>query len=130
MTLIANPRRASDVDQYIAARIREWRIARQITQMELGEALGVTFQQVQKYENGRNRITGGRLDDIARALEITVAELMPPGDGEPDRKPDPVRTMLANRADRALLERIAALSTAQRAALLPIVTAIDTGARA
>lgn len=130
MTLIANPRRASAVDQHIAKRIREWRIARQITQMELGDSLGVTFQQVQKYENGRNRITGGRLDDIARALDITVAELMPTKEGEPDRKTDPVRTMLANRADRALLERIAALSATQRAALLPIVTAIDTGARA
>lgn len=125
MTIIANPRRAQDVDKFIAGRIREWRIRRQITQVELGEALGVTYQQVQKYETGVNRISGGRLDDFARALQIDVADLMPPrSDLVADIGPDPVRDLLKSKADRALLVQIAALDATQRAALLPVATAL------
>ena len=125
MTIIANSRRAQDADKFIAGKIREWRIRRQITQMELGEALGVTFQQVQKYETGVNRVSGGRLDDIARTLQIEVADLLPPRDTVVvDIGPDPVRDLLKSKADRPLLEQIAALDAAQRAAMLRVATAL------
>ncbi|MEQ1782270.1 MAG: helix-turn-helix transcriptional regulator [Hyphomonadaceae bacterium] len=43
-----------------------------MSQPELAERVGVTFQQVQKYENGKNRVSAGRLDEIAKALGVTI----------------------------------------------------------
>lgn len=51
------------------------RLARVMTQSELGRLLGVTFQQVQKYENGSNRIGAGRLQRIAEIFEVPLAAL-------------------------------------------------------
>src|SRR5262249_4130278 len=47
-------------------------LAAGLSQTELGEAIGVTFQQVQKYEKGRNRVGAGRLTQIARVLDVPV----------------------------------------------------------
>ena len=47
-----------------------------MTQQGLGDVIGVTFQQVQKYERGANRISGVRLSDIAKALRTTTAALL------------------------------------------------------
>jgi transcriptional regulator with XRE-family HTH domain len=46
-----------------------------LSQAQLGKALGVTFQQVQKYENGKNRIGAGRLQAIANLFEVPVSSL-------------------------------------------------------
>ena len=63
------------LDDEIANRIREYRLARGMTQQDLGNELGVTFQQIQKYERGMNRVTAGRLYDIARALGVPIAQM-------------------------------------------------------
>jgi transcriptional regulator with XRE-family HTH domain len=52
-----------------------------MSQMKLGEALGITFQQVQKYEKGTNRISVSRLNEIARALAVDAAYFLPKMDG-------------------------------------------------
>jgi len=67
-----SPRTPSTVDAYIGARMRERRRALGITQERLGELLGVTFQQVQKYEKGVNRVGAARLQQIASALDVPV----------------------------------------------------------
>ena len=59
-------------DQHIAGRIRARRLLFGISQAELGARLGVTFQQVQKYEKGTNRVSGGRLWEIAKFFETPV----------------------------------------------------------
>src|ERR1044071_3107456 len=59
-------------DKYAGARLRTSRLARKMSQTELGEALGVTFQQVQKYEKGTNRISASRLQQIADVLDVPV----------------------------------------------------------
>jgi transcriptional regulator with XRE-family HTH domain len=59
----------------IGARMRERRRALGITQERLGELLGVTFQQVQKYEAGRNRVSAARLFEICEALEVSLASM-------------------------------------------------------
>jgi len=51
-----SPRSASPIDKHIGARMRESRLAINMSQSHLGEKLGVTFQQIQKYESGRNRV--------------------------------------------------------------------------
>lgn len=65
-----------DFDRRIGRVIRERRIAAGITQQELAASIGVTFQQLQKYEKAANRISASKLDAIASALGTTGAELM------------------------------------------------------
>ncbi|WP_312595737.1 helix-turn-helix transcriptional regulator [Brevundimonas sp.] len=64
------------VDIAIGARIRVRREARRITQAQLASAAGVTFQQIQKYERGVNRVAAARLLQIAHALRTTGADLL------------------------------------------------------
>jgi len=60
------------VDAHVGVRMRQRRTLLGMSQTKLGEAVGVTFQQVQKYENGANRVSAGRLYEIAKALGVTV----------------------------------------------------------
>ena len=60
--------RALDVDRYVSLRIRQRRIMLGLTQQQMAELIGVTYQQAHKYETGINRISAGRLYQIARAL--------------------------------------------------------------
>lgn len=64
-----------EIDLIVGANIRNLRNARWISQEALGEALGVTFQQVQKYEKATNRVSASRLAGIARVLECSLADL-------------------------------------------------------
>ena len=66
-------KRAGPVDVHVGSRIRLRRHLLGLSQSELGRALGVTFQQVQKYENGTNRVGASRLHQIALALRTTPA---------------------------------------------------------
>ncbi len=59
-------------DGEIGKRVRTLRLQRDMSQTELGNSLQVTFQQVQKYENGANRISAGRLQRIAEVLDVPV----------------------------------------------------------
>ncbi len=65
--------RAKEVDRFVGGRIRERRIMMGLTQQEMAELIGVTMQQVQKYERGINRVYAGRLFDIAQALGVPVS---------------------------------------------------------
>jgi transcriptional regulator with XRE-family HTH domain len=63
------------IDGYIGDRMRERRLALQMSQGELGSRLGVSYQQVQKYEAGANRVSAGRLFDICEVLQIPLASM-------------------------------------------------------
>jgi transcriptional regulator with XRE-family HTH domain len=65
-------KRATKADNELGKRIRLRRVERQMSQSELGECLGVSFQQVQKYEKGVNRVGASRLQQIATALDVPV----------------------------------------------------------
>lgn len=58
------------VDRHLGARIKMQRLALGISQERLGKAIGLTFQQVQKYEKGVNRVSGSRMHQIAVALKV------------------------------------------------------------
>ena len=60
----------------IGKNIRACRLARQMSQPKLAEAIGVSFQQVQKCENGTNRVEAGRLVLVAQALQVPVTVLL------------------------------------------------------
>src|ERR1700704_6458641 len=61
------------IDAHVGLRIRAARLAAGLSQERLANALGVTFQQVQKYEKGVNRVGAGRLSDSARILSVPVS---------------------------------------------------------
>ena len=67
-----NARRANTVDSHVGARVRLRRMLLGMSQEKLGESLGLTFQQVQKYEKGVNRIGASRLFDLAQVLGVPV----------------------------------------------------------
>lgn len=77
-------RHAAPVDQRLGLRVRDLRIALGLTQAELGQALGVSFQQIQKYESGENRIAASKLLRLSRALGVSVAVLLDGVEAESD----------------------------------------------
>ena len=65
--------RASLVDHHVGARIRERRTTLGLSQQQLAKMIGVTYQQAHKYERGLNRISAGRLFEIAQVLDVPVS---------------------------------------------------------
>ncbi len=77
-------RRANPIDVHVGSRVRLRRMLLGMSQEKLGEHLGLTFQQIQKYEKGINRIGASRLFDLARVLGVPVQffyEELPTADG-------------------------------------------------
>ncbi len=67
------------VDKYVGSRVRMRRIMLGMSQEKLGEALDLTFQQIQKYEKGTNRISASRLQQISDILQVPVSFLFEGG---------------------------------------------------
>jgi len=65
--------RPSPIDIHVGGRIRLRRTLMGMSQERLGEALGLTFQQVQKYERGVNRVGASRLFDLSRVLDVSIS---------------------------------------------------------
>lgn len=63
------------IDKHVGARVRMRRMMLSMSQEKLGDALGLTFQQVQKYEKGTNRIGASRLQQISHTLQVPVSFL-------------------------------------------------------
>jgi transcriptional regulator with XRE-family HTH domain len=82
-------RKSGPLDAMVGARIRMLRVNRGVSQTVLAERIGVTFQQVQKYERGANRVGASRLAQIASVLDVSVGEFFessragPPGLNSP-----------------------------------------------
>jgi transcriptional regulator with XRE-family HTH domain len=66
-------RETNAADIHVGRRVHTARLAKGISQGALGSAVGVSFQQIQKYENGTNRIGTGRLHEIGQALDVPLA---------------------------------------------------------
>lgn len=68
------PKRSPNpTDKHVGSRVRMRRMMLEMSQTDLGNSIGLTFQQVQKYEKGTNRIGAGRLQQIARILKVPVS---------------------------------------------------------
>ena len=76
--------RAQDIDRYVGSRMRERRIMLGLTQQQMAELIGVTYQQAHKYETGINRISAGRLYQISQALGVEISYFFE--DVEPERR--------------------------------------------
>jgi transcriptional regulator with XRE-family HTH domain len=112
-------RRADDVDVMLGRNIRTLRRNRGISQTELGGKIGVTFQQIQKYENGKNRVGSGRLFKIASVLDMPITAFF---EGVPqiisaDDAPSPI-ALLAEPCALRLLQAFCALESLDSRRLL------------
>ena len=88
-------RTPDSVDRHVGSRVRRRRLIVGMSQEKLGEALGLTFQQVQKYEKGANRIGSGRLQQIAQTLQVPISYFYD-GQGEDgsQRNPTPMELVV------------------------------------
>jgi transcriptional regulator with XRE-family HTH domain len=75
MAMKSKTKSTTSHDVEIGQRIRARRMAKGMSQTELGNLLGVTFQQVQKYEKGVNRVGAGRLPLIAKIFDVPIGDL-------------------------------------------------------
>ncbi len=110
---------ASDIDQHVGAMLRTRRRLLGLTQQELAEKVGITYQQAHKYETGINRISVGRLYALAEALAVEPAYFFQGlGTGEPQPLAPRQRQMLE------LTRSFAALSRRQQEALTGLARAL------
>jgi transcriptional regulator with XRE-family HTH domain len=63
------------MDGIIGRRLRSARVAAEIGQVELAAEIRITFQQIQKYESGKNRVSAARLFEICRILDVSIASM-------------------------------------------------------
>ncbi|MBV8889858.1 MAG: helix-turn-helix domain-containing protein [Alphaproteobacteria bacterium] len=93
----AAPRRSTsrtlDIDRHVGTRIRERRIMLGLTQQQLADLIGVTYQQAHKYERGINRVSAGRLFEIAQVLSVPVNYFFDGLDDESGRSISPRERM-------------------------------------
>ncbi len=68
----ATTSRGTDVDRFVGNRIRERRVMLGLSQQQMAQMIGVTYQQAHKYERGINRISAGRLFEISQVLRVPV----------------------------------------------------------
>jgi transcriptional regulator with XRE-family HTH domain len=85
--------RTQDVDRHVGARVRERRIMLGFTQQQLADLIGVTYQQAHKYERGINRISAGRLYEIAHVLSVPVNYFFDGLEGDVSRAASPRERM-------------------------------------
>ncbi len=122
-------KKPSTRDHEIGRRIRARRVAIGMSQSKLGQRLGVTFQQVQKYEKGLNRIGSGRLEELARILDVPITFFYDDantGDGDVSRLLKVANTMQALK----LLRAYSAIQNPKlRQALVDLATQLASSAR-
>ena len=125
-------------DVYAGSKLRSQRQLRSFSQSSLAGALGVTFQQVQKYENGMNRMSASRLQTIARILRVPVSVFFKDddwavGNEEASREfenDDDVASLLSSRDAMHLCRHFPAIKDAgRRQAVLELVIALSEASK-
>jgi transcriptional regulator with XRE-family HTH domain len=102
------------VDTHVGKRIRHRRWMNGTTQQQLAHAVGIKFQQIQKYETGANRVSASRLHDIGQAFGVPVVWFFEGMDGAAAAMPE------IDREAGEMLRAVAALSPAQKRAVLDL----------
>jgi transcriptional regulator with XRE-family HTH domain len=117
-------------DKFAGDRVRTRRLALGMSQTELGEALGITFQQVQKYEKGTNRISTSRLQQIANILEVPITFFFEERAGgyRDAARPDYLAKFLLMRDGHALAQSFVAIRNAKLRAQIVKFAALIAGA--
>jgi transcriptional regulator with XRE-family HTH domain len=105
------------LDKAIGKRVKAQRMKLGMSQTKLGDACGITFQQIQKYENGSNRIGGSRLITLGKALKCSAADLL-------DVKPSDADVEAPPRKVLEIMKSAAALDDNKQTALLRVAKAL------
>lgn len=113
------------IDMAVGARIRLTRKARGVSQQALAEAVGLTFQQIQKYERGANRVSASKLAEIAAALQVSVSELFGT-DAAASGLTDELADLLGAPGALELLKTYGRLRRAQQSALVGFLGTLPT----
>jgi transcriptional regulator with XRE-family HTH domain len=108
------------IDVEVGLSLRRLRRKAGLSQTDLGEALGISFQQVQKYERGTNRISASALVKMARFLGVSVSELLPQEDAAP-MSPAITQHMMVRGAEELLESYCLLRESSQRRAVLQLV---------
>lgn len=87
--MIENKKKPNPIDIHVGSRIRLRRTMLGMSQEKLGEALGITFQQIQKYEKGTNRVGASRLQNISSILNVPVSFFFEDAPGSDSGAPQP-----------------------------------------
>lgn len=98
VTTLRGRSRPQVIDRLVGARMRERRLMLGLTQQEMAEIIGVTYQQAHKYEKGINRVAASRLFEIARALGVDVGYFFEGVDGGAMFEPTAQQRMLLDLA--------------------------------
>jgi transcriptional regulator with XRE-family HTH domain len=121
----------SSIDKHVGTRVRARRQIVGLSQERLGDALGVTFQQVQKYEKGTNRISASRLQQIAGLLGVPVAYFFEGAPGAPQSADPSSGELLVDKDGAELLRAFNAVSDEDmRRAIISLATAAAGRAKA
>jgi transcriptional regulator with XRE-family HTH domain len=107
-------------DVALGRRLKSLRIRRGLSQTALGEVLGVSFQQIQKYERGAHRLRVSQLRRLAEALAVSVAELL----DIPRTESSEVADMIDTRVARRLMNAFQTLTSRERRCLAALVEAM------
>lgn len=110
------------IDEIVGNNLRENRIRRGMSQDTLGKAVGVSFQQIQKYERGKDRISASRIVQMAGALEVELTELFA---GVTDKlKPTDTRNLYDVRREHKFIEEYVDMPEDVQKAVANLVSAI------
>jgi len=121
---------ASRMDKLVGRNIRVHRLVRGLTQEGLGEKLGVTFQQIQKYEKGTNRVGSGRLYQIASLLEVPVTAFFEGGESQTSLRNSSPFDLLADPVSLRLVQAFAEIADLKtRRAVLALVESMNATAK-
>jgi transcriptional regulator with XRE-family HTH domain len=111
------------IDVEVGLALKRARLHRKLSQTDLGQALGISFQQIQKYERGANRVSASMLVKAARFMKISAATLLPEEDAPPTQSF--VRRFSEARGVETLVDAYCALpDAALRRAVLELVIAV------
>ncbi|MDO9219307.1 MAG: helix-turn-helix domain-containing protein [Lacisediminimonas sp.] len=113
------------VDLHVGIKVRARRRALGISQNSLAHSIGVSFQQVQKYENGWNRISASRLVAIGAALECRAADFLPEGEAPPPALSSVVVEMAASDLGLKVAKAFITLSDADKGVVLALIRALE-----
>jgi transcriptional regulator with XRE-family HTH domain len=117
-------RKSGPLDAMVGARIRMFRVDCGMSQSALAERIGVSFQQVQKYEKGANRVGASRLSQIASALGVSVGELFETSQERAGGSTSPVQLLAEPGALRVLKAYVRTTSPRLRLSIAKLVESI------
>lgn len=120
----------SPIDAAIGQKLRSARAAKGVTQDAVAQALGVTFQQIQKYETGQNRLSAAGLLSVCNALDVEPAAILPRLMKSGAPAPDPFAALGATIGGYELAQIYSGMTQPQRESLLSVAKAIASASMA